>query len=385
MNNNISKFTTCANCGACYNACPKDAIRVIKDDILFKLSVDEDKCISCGKCVSVCPLNTFESHLDLRKAYGGWLNDPETVKLSSSGGAFSAIAEYVLNKNGIVYGAVFSDDRKEVIFRSTKEEDLDKIRRSKYVESQPQYTYRNIKSDLDTGVEVLFCGSPCQVAGLKRFLNNRYDNLITCDFACGGMASHKMYEDYLNTLEAKYHAKITSVNFRPKLYGWSLYSIKVDFTNGKSYRNVAMYDPYFYSFVYGRISIRENCLDCKFRENHYSDFVIADFWKWNTISELKNNERGISLIITNSDKGDTVLSEIKQKMTLVEIDLEEASYNCKVRPSPTKEYLAKREAFIKTYKDSGLVAAAISSGMRHGVVAKFWKAYTTFRIGKLKR
>ena len=377
--NNISHFTSCANCGACINICPNDAISVNSNDIFFKMSVNEEKCIHCGKCIKVCPLNTFEPHLDLRTAYGGWSNDTEIVQRSSSGGAFSAIADYVLRNHGVVYGAAFSDDRKQVVFRSTKEVPIDEIRRSKYVESQPKYIFREIKQDLESGAFVFFCGSPCQVAGLKRFLNNDYPNLLTCDFACGGMASHKIYEDYLKKLEDQYHSKVRDVNFRPKLYGWSLHAIKIDFENGKSYQNMGLYDPYMYSFVYGRTSIRENCLDCHFRDNHYSDMIIADFWKWNTISDLENSEKGISLIITNSKKGEEIIRGIKPEMTMKELPLQEAAYNCTPNPPVSEESAAKRERFLDLYPEVGLHEAAVDAGMKHGLEAKARKAYTVFR------
>ena len=381
---NISGFSSCANCGACINTCPRDAISVSTNNIFYKLSVDEEKCIHCGKCVKVCPLNTFEPHLNLKAAYGGWCTSPEIIKRSSSGGVFSVIADYVINKKGVVYGAVFSDDRRQVVFRSTKEVSLDEIRRSKYVESQPYYVFREIKSDLETGTAVLFCGSPCQVAGLIRYLGKDYNNLLTCDFACGGMASHKMYDDYILELEKKYHSKVRNVNFRPKVYGWSLHAIRIDFMNGKSYQNIGLYDPYMYSFVYGRTSIRENCFDCKFRENHYSDIIIADFWKWNTISDLQNSEKGISLILTNSQKGEEIVNDIKSEMVIEELDLEEAAYNCCPNPTISKEDVSKRERFITLYREAGLDKAAIESGMKHGIEAELRKAYTILRRGIIK-
>lgn len=377
--NSISCFNSCVNCGACINTCPMDAISVDKDNLFFELAVDEDKCIHCGKCIKVCPENAFKPHLSLREAYGGWSKDIDIVQSSSSGGAFSVIANYILKNNGIVYGAAFSDDRKQVVFRSTKEVSLDELRRSKYVESQTQYTFRQIKSDLEAGIKVLFCGSPCQVAGLKRYLNDDYENLLTCDFACGGMASHKIYEDYLVKLEKKYNSKIIDVNFRPKLYGWSLHAIKIDFLNGKAYKMIGEYDPYMYSFVYGRTSIRENCLDCKFRENHYGDIIIADFWKWDTISDLENNEKGISLIITNSQKGEEIINAIKPQMVIKKLDLQNASYNCNPILPISKETVAKREAFLRTYQKAGLKQAAVGAGMKHGIEAMVLKTYKIFK------
>lgn len=365
--NNITQYTKCVNCAACMNVCPEDAISVDKCDYFYKYKVDESKCIQCGACTNVCPVNNPKPFLNLKNAYGGWHNDKSVVRTSSSGGAFTAIADYILSREGVVYGAAYSEDYKSVLIRSTDDTNLDNIKRSKYVESYVGLAFRNIKSDLMKERMVLFCGTPCQVAGLKRYLQKEYSNLVTVDFACGGLTSHKIFEEYMNDLEKKYRGQISSVNFRAGLYGWKNYSLKVDFDNGRSYKTPSEIDPYVYSFMYSRCANRDNCLDCKFRNNHYSDFVVADFWKWFEYSNLKNDETGISLILTNSDKAEAMMPEIEKVMHLEQLDINQAMYNCFVKPPVTKAFLAKKSKFFSDYEKTGLRTAAINSGMLHGI------------------
>lgn len=380
MKNNISKFDKCANCGACYNSCPQNAIYVEKDQYFYEYKVDDTKCVDCGLCVQNCPLNLPEKHLNILGAYGGWHIDSIIVKTSSSGGAFSAIANLVLKKGGIVYGAVYSDDYRGVTTQSTKTHSLDNIKRSKYVESFVGFSFREIKGDLENDKWVCFCGTPCQVAGLKRFLRKDYEKLITIDFACGGLTSHKIYADYCDELEKKFKSKIIGVNFRSGAYGWRQYALRVDFENGKSYIVPSQFDPYVFTFMYSRFGNRDNCFDCKFRDSHYSDFIIADFWRFNDYSSLENKETGISLILTNSEKAEAAMSELNIDMHLERIDLNQGVYNCFVKPPVTEAFMNKRAAFFHNLETGGMTNAAIQSGMEHGIIAKI----KTLNIKKTK-
>ena len=382
MANNISQFTKCANCGACMNICPKDAITLDRSGYFYRYEVDEKKCIECGLCVKVCPENAPIPHLGLKAAYGGWHNDKEVVKTSSSGGAFTAIANYVLSQGGIVYGAAYSDDCKEIMCKSTEQTDLDNIKRSKYVESTVGYTFRELKANLEDGRHVLFCGTPCQVAGLMRYLRKPYERLLTVDFACGGLTSHRLYAEHLSTLEKKYRSKVSAVNFRSGLYGWKQYALMVTFQNGKAYKTPSELDPYVHAFMHSRCANRENCLSCQFRDTHYSDFIIADYWRWFEYSNLPNDETGISLILTNSDKAEQAMSHISQQMYLEKQDLIKARYNCYIKPPVTEAFLKKRQKFWENYEASGLKKASIHAGMQHGIKAWLQKKRLTLTKGK---
>lgn len=356
MKNNILKFNECANCGACYNACPTKAITLAEHDVFYKLEVLNGKCIDCGKCVSVCPVNNFAENQNLISAIGAYSKKSEIIEKSSSGGVFYELAKYVLSKNGVVFGAAFCEDFKKVVIKSTDEVSIEELLRSKYVESLPCVSFAKVKQNLEKNRLVLFCGCPCQVAGLKNFLLKDYDNLYTCDFSCGGLPSHKLYKQYLEFLENKYKSKIISVNFRPKTYGWTMHAIKVDFANGKEYNSLAVNDPYFSAFIYKHYSVRDDCLKCKFADNHYSDIILADFWLYNKLSDFKEN-KGVSLVITNSDKGEKLLDCIKDELIVEKLDLNGASYNMEP-PKYTTEFLGIREAFLDQCKSSNLNIAA---------------------------
>ncbi len=367
--NNILKIENCTNCMACVNICPKQALDLKEDDLFYKIEINETKCINCGLCLRTCPINNLNPNLNVIAAYGGWTTDKSIVKTSSSGGAFTVLADYILEKGGVVFGAAYSEDFRKVYISNTEETSIENIKRSKYVESIVGDSFQKVKYYLMCDRYVLFCGTPCQVAGLKKYLGAEYEKLVTIDFACGGLASHMLYKSRLTYLEKRYNSKICNVNFRPGSYGWSRHAIKVEFENGKKYDLPAQFDPYTYSFLYIRSSIRDNCLDCKFRENHYSDFIIADFWKWKDCSSLHNDESGISLILINSFKAKHIFDDVKDNMYLEEIEIENAKYNCYKSPVPTKEYLAQREKFLSCCKEKGLTVASKQQGMKSGLNA----------------
>lgn len=378
--NNISEFNKCANCGSCYNVCPKNAVIVESDDIFYTLSVDEDKCTGCGICKSVCPVNVPKKVQKIRSAYAVVHNNEQVVKESSSGGAFSALAEWIMDQDGVVFGAAYTADCIGVEMASTKTVKLDDLRRSKYVESQVGYTFREVKECLDEGRYVLYCGAPCQIAGLVRFLRKGYERLLTCDFSCGGMPSHKIYQDYLELIAEKLGSKVCEVNFRPKTYGWSYHAIKIKGENQKSYSRLAVADPYFECFIGSHVSVRDYCLTCEFANNHYSDIILADFWKYKTESNVRNGNKGISLVLTNSQKGEAMVEALRKNVALTVLDTDKASYNLKNKTCP-ETFLKKREAFLQQCKEKGFAVASKSVHLQCATKFKL-KYYIKKCIGK---
>lgn len=350
---NISDFNQCSNCGACYNICPKKAINVKKDSLFYYPTVDENLCVNCSLCVHICPVNNAIEKNEPIYACAGWHRDNNIVLDSSSGGMFHGIAEGVLSKGGVVFSAAFSDDNKSVHIVSSDEVSLDKIRKSKYVESVIGDSFGKIKENLSEGRLVLFCGTPCQVAGLYRYLGEKNDLLITCDFACGGLPSHAIYKDYLEELERKYRSSVKKVDFRPKSHGWERHAIWVEFDNGKVYNRLGTEDPYLRSFLYGKYTVRDCCLECKFSDNHLSDITIADFWRYKELSDLKH-EDGISLLLCNTLKGRQVVDNLKDCYYLVELDVEKAAYNNKIKKS---NKISEHRAFLNCYVKNGLKVA----------------------------
>lgn len=352
--NNISKFNKCANCGACYNLCPTKAITV-KDELFFSVTVDESKCVNCGKCVSVCPVNSPDKVQNITAAYSAEHKDKALIAESSSGGAFSAFAEYILAQGGVVWGACYNDGCDAVLFKSTNDVSLDALRRSKYVESSVGNSFAEIKSFLARNVKVLFCGAPCQVAGLKRFIGE-HENLYTADFSCGGLGSHKLYLEMLKTLKRKYRSEVSEVNFRSKYFGWGTHCISVTFENGKKYLKPAALDPYFSAFIAGKLSVREYCYECSFSDNHYADLILADYWKYKD-TYSSQNLKGISLVLINSEKGQLLLDKVSDNMHLRELPLDKATYNIKPTQMSDSRY-KKRKAFLEQAEQKGLICAA---------------------------
>lgn len=352
--NNVSKFDKCANCGACYNICPTTAITV-KNEHFYTIDVDETKCVDCGQCVTVCPVNSFQKVQNIIAGYSVEHNSKTVVLESSSGGAFSAFAEYILMQGGVVWGAGYSESFDKVIFQSTREVSIDCLKRSKYVESMVGDSFTRIKKMLDEGILVLFCGAPCQVAGLKRFLGE-YDNLYTMDFSCGGVASHKLYQEWLNLLEKKYKSLVSGINFRSKYFGWGIYCVSVKFQNGKNYIKPAILDPYFASFINGKLSVREYCYQCQFSDNHYADLILADYWKYkDTFPE--DNYSGLSLVLVNSSKGASLFRQVESSISCYQLPLNKATYNIKETQMNSNRY-RRRTAFLEKTEQEGLVCAA---------------------------
>lgn len=348
---NISSFHQCANCGACYNICPQKAITINDDGLFYKPSVNSASCVDCSLCIDVCPVNQKHQNNKSIFACGGWHKDPNVVRQSSSGGVFYGLAQSVISRGGVVFSAAYSNDFKTVNFVSSDEHPLGKMLKSKYVESLVGISFQNVKKALINNRLVLFCGTPCQVAGLHRYLGKSYDCLLTCDFACGGLPSHKIYQNHLETLEKKYQSKAQSVDFRPKTHGWKRYAIQIKFQNGKKYLRLGTEDPYLKSFLYGKMTVRDYCMDCKFSECHYSDITIADFWLHDKISALRH-EDGISLILCNTQKGKLAIDFLHDDYFFSELELEKASYNNHMQISETKK--EKRIAFLKQYKATNL-------------------------------
>ncbi len=378
--NNISSFTKCSNCGACYNICPKDAIAVEKKELFYSVEVKNEVCINCGMCVRVCPVNSQENTQNTITAYAAYNRDQEIVKKSSSGGVFTAIAKKILSEGGVVFGAAYSKDFCTISIKSTDEVCLEELTRSKYVESLSEYSFRDVKRELEKNRKVLFCGAPCQVAGLKKYLGRIYENLLTCDFSCGGMPSHKLYIEYLKYIEKKLKAPICEVNFRPKTYGWMEYAIKIRSGNGKEYNNFAVSDPYYYCFIGNHLSVREYCYECTFANNHASDIILADFWKVSTDSRLYNDDTGLSLIISNSNRGNEFIQGLNKELSLTVLDIEKASYNLK-KKEPSEHIMQKRTVFLDLCQKEGLIKAVKKSFK----LKPRWKMRLKYKIKKILR
>ncbi len=328
---------TCTGCMACVNACPAGAMEIMENEYGFLTPVvNADKCTGCGLCERICLINKPVRETYPCSAFSAYHKDPAVVKKSSSGGAFYALAQHVLEKGGIVYGCRYDVEKKVAELVNTDTYPLDDLLTSKYVESTVSATdLQNVKAQLEIGREVLYCSTPCHAAGLRAFLNKPYENLLLVDFACGGVAANVYLREHLVMLEKEYGSQVATFGFRDKHYGWGHYALTVTFENGQTYRKTAMEDPYFFCFLRSSMQ-RLSCHSGPVNENHAADRTLSDFWKCDHFPGHNNNHKGLSRRLTYTQKATNLITTIPTLNT-TPLNLPEATYNLKPRTCPQEK------------------------------------------------
>ena len=321
----------CCGCSACTNICPKKAIKMIPDEEGFLYPIiDKNKCINCGMCDKVCPYkNTNNVSNSFIKCYAIQNKSADVLDTSTSGGFFDTIANYVVNNNGYVCGAVFDKDNKVIheIYGKREKENIKKFRESKYVQSDLKDCFPKIKELLQNGIIVCFSGTPCQVIGLKKYLMKEYDNLITVDFCCRSVPSPLMFEKYKKYQEKKFNSKIKEFHFRKKTFGYHHGTLRIIFENGKEYNGsnrVDLYNKAFHSDKFSRYS----CYNCIGKGiNRISDFTIFDSWNPETLNkEIIDNDKGYTNVFIHNIKSYKLFIEIlSSKFNYYEISKDAAS------------------------------------------------------------
>lgn len=345
----------CAGCGACYNVCPVNAITMEENQEGFLYpEINGEKCFECKKCQSVCPVkNTNQNSVPL--AIYGCKNSNENIRInSSSGGVFSLIAEYVENNKGVIYGAAFDKDFSVKHQRGETFEIWNAFSQSKYVQSDIGDVYNLVKKDLDNENMVLFSGTPCQVEGLKRVVYNHKnkDNLITCDIICHGVPSPKVWKDYLEDVKKTYKKQIGSINFRDKeKVGWheSTLTIKDKSDNIilKEKHSQNVYSKMFFNHW----TMRPSCFSCPYANfNRTGDITLGDFWGIEKHFLEFDDNKGVSLIMCNTEKGKKIFSEISILTEKFEVQKEQCVQPNLVNPSTPSDF---RKQFWNTYKKWG--------------------------------
>lgn len=316
----IKNKEDCCGCNACGDICAHGAI-TFKTDIegFWYPEVNDNLCTNCGLCEKVCPIinikelkkNDYEKPSHTIAA----INKNMRVRWdSTSGGAFSALADVMYAQNGYVSGALYNEDFTVRNYISNNPEDLNKLRSSKYLQSKAEGLYSEIRSLLNAGEKVLACGTPCQMASLRAFLRKDYENLIIVDFICRGVNSPKVYRAYLDSLEKKYGSKVAYVKAKNKELGWRNLTRKVTFENGQSYYGVFMDDDFRRGY-HTNVFCRPSCYDCKFKGfPRIADITIADYWGIEKVDKNLDNNIGTSMMLLNSKKGEAYFEMIKDKI-----------------------------------------------------------------------
>lgn len=319
----------CTGCNACFNICPVNSIEMKEDELGFSYpSVDYDKCIKCKKCIKTCPslsAPSYEDNWEVPQVYAAWSKDDRIRMQSTSGGIFTEVAKEVISENGVVVGAKYNKYNMVEHIMIDSLEDIAKLRQSKYVQSDIGDVLKLIKDKLDNKLLVMFCGSPCQVAGLKNYLGEVYDNLLTLDFVCLGTNSPKAYRKYLEMLEDKYKSSIKRVWFKNKTYGWNNFSTRVEFENGRVYLKNRYNDIYMRGYIEEKLFIRPCCADCKYKGfPRISDISMADFWGVSNKDATLDNDKGTSLILVNSIKGEQFFNKTNKNLIVKRMEMEDA-------------------------------------------------------------
>lgn len=342
---------TCCGCTACYAICPKGAITMQEDGEGFKYpAIDKSKCIDCGLCCKVCPLDKkLENVITPAVSFACTAKDENFVKQSSSGGVFPLLANMFAEQQAVIYGAAFDNNWKVKHIRVDDIGELKKLYTSKYVQSDMGYSFKQVKHDLDTGKEVLFAGTPCQVAGLKSYLSKEYNNLTTVDFICHGVPSPAVWESYIKEKAVNLNSKIIDISFRNKKDGWKNFGFMFKTRDGKEIYERAGDNIYMQGFLKD-LYLRASCYDCKFKTlNRASDITLADFWGVEKVLPEMETAKGVSLCWASSEKGKNILIEVLEQTVYKKVDLNEAvKYNSAAVKSVSIH--KNRDKFFKAFK-----------------------------------
>lgn len=319
----MNRKQDCCGCTACQQICPIGCISMIPDEEGFLYpTINESACIHCDQCKAVCPILTPLHPTGETQTYVGYAQNEEIRRHSSSGGIFTLAAQFVLKRGGVVFGAAFDDAFQVRHIGIESEKDLWRLRGSKYVQSSLGDTYPQARQYLTAGRWVLFSGTACQIAGLKKYLGKDYDRLLIVDVLCHGVPSPKIWKLYLDDLERKYHATATSIQFRDKTTGWKQYSMKILFDNGQEYAVPFTKDPFMNLFL-GNIDLRPACHDCRFKGfPRVSDLTIGDCWGVENYMPEMDDDKGTSIIMVHTPKGKKILEAIRENLAIKDAELE---------------------------------------------------------------
>ena len=325
--NTIEGYTLaekCCGCTACYNVCPVNAIQMVQNEKGFFVPVVSDKCINCGLCKKVCQIDTSNSGIEPTCKYGVVNSDNECRMKSSSGGVFSLIIESMSEEWGKkfhCFGAIWDNELNVKHVEAIKREEFDKFKGSKYVQSDLSDVFTKIAELLKNDEWVLFSGTGCQCAGLRKYLETKKINdnkLFVVDVVCHGVPSSKLWKDYIATLEEG-GKKVTYYSFRNKEEGWRGLRPNAKYEDG----TLVPKDKILMSYgkMFGNLSLNEICYSCKYANTKRNgDITLGDYWGIENSSCNFDDNKGVSLCLVNTKKGMELFEKIQSKLKVYEIN-----------------------------------------------------------------
>ena len=340
----------CCGCNACVQKCPKQCIYMQEDEEGFLYpDVDLDKCIDCLLCEKVCPCLNQERPKKPLACYSAKNTNEDIRRQSSSGGIFTAIAEKVIAEDGVVFGARFDDSWQVVHSYTDNFEGLTSFRGSKYVQSKIGESFKHVELFLDEGRKVLFSGTPCQISGLYHFLRKEYDNLLMIEVVCHGVPSHKIWQEYLQSLRLP---DIGSISYKDKSTGWRGYSFTIKDTEGKIvFTEKASDNKYLMAFSCN-LTLRPSCFSCPAKAGKSrADITIADYWGIEHLVPHMDDNKGTSFICGNTQKGKTLIEQLNIEIYVADYT-QSVPYNSCIEKSTSEP--RDRQQFWDNYQENGI-------------------------------
>ncbi len=339
MNKNqcVGNKSECCGCGVCHNVCPFNAIAMKEDEEGFLYPVvEESKCKHCGRCVTYCAFATRErQNFNHECAYLATHNDINVRMHSRSGGVFVACSDVIMSLDGVIYGSVMTDDNTVHHIRVSRHSEISKLCKSKYVQSDTSDIWLSIADDLKKGLTVLFSGTPCQVDALYSFCKSTktpLERLYTMDLICHGVPSPMLFREYVAYLEKKFHGKLSCFDFRDKtVHGWDDH-YETFVINRKKYVSEEWREVF-----YTNCCLRPSCYKCKYSTTkRYGDLTFGDAWGVRTCRPDLYDNKGISVLLINSEKGQSLLERIQDICHITEVDF-----------AGVNQYIVKSKSFEK--------------------------------------
>lgn len=339
----------CCGCLKCNVICPMHAITTTQDKTGFLYpEINKEKCLYCDQCMDSCIFKTRSSsnsqHIVPHNEVYAAKNKSESVRLNSrSGGIFTEISNIFIRNRGIVYGCLLTDSWEVKHSRATNRDFCDQFRRSKYVQSDISNSYASIKEDLDNGHYVLFSGTPCQVDAIQSYISSK-ENLYTVDVICYGVPSPQIWLDYIAYVQQKYHGSIERFEFRDKNeFGWKAHMESFVINDKK------IFSKEYTRLFQRKLSLRPSCFHCPYKSlSRVSDITLGDFWGIDKVCPEFNDDKGVSLIIVNSDKGREIFEQIKDDIMYVKVPAEMCIQPSLVAPGKMPEnYMTFWNDYIK--------------------------------------
>lgn len=362
---NISE---CCGCSLCEYICPKGAISLKTEGGFYYPVIDKDKCIDCGLCRKTCTFkDKYIEENTINQAYAAKHKNADIIKASSSGGMFTALSDYILGIGGTVYGADYDDNMHLRHTSAISSEARDRMRGAKYIQSDMSGVFADLKQTLSSGRPVLFTGTPCEVAAVKKAFG-KSENLYLVDIICHGVPSAEVWKKFVDYIEKKYRKKMTYYKFRDKQNGWRGYSSRIYFKDGTEIPHNDISGSFIELFMYD-VCLRESCTKCPYTSTaRVGDITIGDFWGIENVMPDLSDNQGISAVMVNSEKGAELLGKARGDLEL---------YPCK------KEDIALKQPNLSKPSSHSSKAVCFKKDLAELPFDKLLKKYT--RVGLKRR